>query len=114
MKKIVIAAMLALPLWTAAQTTTIRVDTERITGQIDPKIYGAFMEPIGRDTEHPITNNLYGPLYNPDSPRANADGFNRDYIDAIRELRITNLRWQLYVELQLAGRHRPERAASRA
>jgi alpha-N-arabinofuranosidase len=93
MKKIITLALLALPLWAAAQTATIRIDTERIIDQIDPKIYGAFMEPIGRDTEHPITNNLYGPLYNPDSPKANADGFNQEYIDAIRELKITNLRW---------------------
>ena len=93
MKKMTTLVLSVLPLWAAAQTTTIRIDTERIIDTIDPKIYGAFMEPIGRDTEHPITNNLYGPLYNPDSPKANADGFNQEFIDAVRELKITNLRW---------------------
>ncbi len=93
MKKILALVLCALPLVAAGQTTTIRIDTDRIIDSIDPKIYGAFMEPIGRDTEPPIVNNLYGPLYNPDSPKANADGFDQEFIDAVRELKITNLRW---------------------
>ncbi len=95
MKKLFILALAALPLAGAAQNrvTTIRVDTDRVIDTIDPMIYGAFMEPIGRDTEHPIENNIYGPLYDPSSPRANADGFITDVINEIRELQITNMRW---------------------
>ena len=50
-----------LPLFAAAQTT-ITVNTDRVIGKIDHNIYGVFMEPIGRDQEPPIENNLYGPL----------------------------------------------------
>lgn len=93
MKKIFTTVLFALPLTLLAQTASIRVNTERIIGEIDPKIYGVFMEPIGRDTVFPITNNLYGPLYDPASPLANEDGFKTNYIDAMRELKITNMRW---------------------
>jgi alpha-N-arabinofuranosidase len=51
------------------------------------------MEPIGSSTEQPIRNTLYGTLYDPSSPLANEDGFITTYIDAMRELKITNMRW---------------------
>jgi alpha-N-arabinofuranosidase len=38
-------------------------------------------------------NTLYGNLYDPRSPLADANGFRKDYIDAMRELKITNMRW---------------------
>lgn len=93
MKRILTAILLIFPLLLIAQTAKIRIDTERIIGEIDPNIYGVFMEPIGRSTELPVRNSLYGPLYDPDSPLANADGFKTDYIDAMKELKITNMRW---------------------
>ena len=92
MKRLLSTFLLALPLVAGAQTT-ITVNTDRVTGQIDPNIYGVFMEPIGRDQEPPIENNLYGPLYCPGTPQANEDGFNTVYIDAFRELRIPAMRW---------------------
>lgn len=82
-----------LPLVLIAQTAKIRIDSERVIGDVDPNIYGVFMEPIGRSTDLPVRNSLYGPLYDPDSPLANKDGFKTDYIDAMKELRITNMRW---------------------
>jgi alpha-N-arabinofuranosidase len=93
MKRIFTTLLLALPLWLAAQTTSITINTDRIIGEIDPNIYGVFMEPIGSSTEQPIRNTLYGTLYDPSSPLANADGFKTDYIEAMRELKITNMRW---------------------
>ena len=38
-------------------------------------------------------NTLYGNLYDPSSPLADANGFRKDYIDAMKELKITNMRW---------------------
>ena len=82
-----------------AQKATIKIDIERTIGVIDPKIYGVFMEPIhfnGARLGLPDTvdfNTLYGNLYDPKSPLADANGFRRDYIDAMRELGITNMRW---------------------
>lgn len=73
-----------------AQDALIRFDKERIVGEIDPNIYGVFMEPIGRRDG---SNIVYGPLYDPESPYANEDGFNTRIIDAMRELKIPNMRW---------------------
>jgi len=82
-----------------AQSATIKIDVDRVISDIDPKIYGVFMEPIhfnGRRMGLPDTvdfNTLYGTLYDPKSPLADENGFRKDYIDAMRELKITNMRW---------------------
>jgi alpha-L-arabinofuranosidase len=82
-----------------AQNTQIKIDVERTVGEIDPKIYGVFMEPIhfsGRRMGLADTasfNTLYGNLYDPASALADENGFRKDYIDAMKELRITNMRW---------------------
>jgi len=91
MKKIFLLLVILLPFAVSAQKAIIRIDTERAIGEIDPNIYGVFMEPIGRNGS--TTNNVYGPLYNPSSPTANKDGFNTIIIDAMKELKITNMRW---------------------
>ncbi|MDR0694458.1 MAG: alpha-N-arabinofuranosidase, partial [Prevotellaceae bacterium] len=93
MKRFISIILIALPLSLMAQTASITINTERIIGDIDPNIYGVFMEPIGSSTEQPIRNTLYGTLYDPSSPLANKDGFITTYIDAMRELKITNMRW---------------------
>ncbi|HWB94159.1 MAG TPA: hypothetical protein VG605_20035, partial [Puia sp.] len=82
-----------------SQTATIKIDVKRPIGNIDPLIYGVFMEPIhfnGARMGLPDTvnfNTLYGTLYDPRSPLADSNGFRKDYIDAMRELKITNMRW---------------------
>jgi alpha-L-arabinofuranosidase len=93
------------PLCTLAQPDThpgkaiIKIDIERTRGEIDPRIYGVFMEPIhlnGARIGLPDTadfNTLYGTLYDPSSPLADKNGFRKDYTDAMKELKITNMRW---------------------
>jgi len=82
-----------------SQTATIKIDVDRVVSEIDPKIYGVFMEPIhfnGRRMGLPDSvefNTLYGNLYDPKSPLADGNGFRKDYIEAMRELKITNMRW---------------------
>ena len=82
-----------------AQTATIKIDVDRAIGEIDPKIYGVFMEPIHFNgarmglSDTVDFNTMYGNLYDPSSPLANEDGFRKDYIDALKELRVTNMRW---------------------
>jgi len=57
------------------------------------------MEPIhfnGKRTGLPDSvdfNTLYGTLYDPASPLADENGFRKDYIDAMKELKTTNMRW---------------------
>jgi alpha-L-arabinofuranosidase len=99
MKKLLFTLLLSLPSLLFAQTAKIKIDIERTIGEIDPKIYGVFMEPIhftGRRFGLPDSvhfNTLYGNLYDPSSPLANEDGFRKDYIDAMKELKVTNMRW---------------------
>lgn len=92
MKRFLTTICLAIPMLASAQTT-ITINTDRVIGDIDKNIYGVFMEIIGRDQEPPIENNVYGPLYCPGTPQANADGFNQVYIDAFKELQIPAMRW---------------------
>ncbi len=90
MKKLFITIFLLTACSVYAQTAKIKIDVTRVVGEIDPKIYGVFMEPIGRRGN---TNTVYGNLYNPSSPLADADGFRKDYIDAMKELKIPCMRW---------------------
>ncbi|HEX3080406.1 MAG TPA: hypothetical protein VHQ04_08090, partial [Puia sp.] len=82
-----------------AEPAIIKIDIERTKARIDPKIYGVFMEPIhlnGARVGLPDTtefNTLYGTLYDPSSSLADENGFRKDYIDAMKELKITNMRW---------------------
>ena len=99
MKKIIITSLLVLPFILLAQTAKIKIDVHRSIGEIDPKIYGVFMEPIhfsGRRMGLSDTaefNTLYGNLYDPSSPLADENGFRKDYIEAAKEIKITNMRW---------------------
>jgi alpha-N-arabinofuranosidase len=99
MKKLLFVFLLTLSSPVFAQTAKIKIDVDRTIGEIDPKIYGVFMEPIhfnGRRMGLPDTadfNTLYGNLYDPSSPLADEKGFRKDYIEAMKELKITNMRW---------------------
>ncbi|MDP4248292.1 MAG: alpha-L-arabinofuranosidase C-terminal domain-containing protein [Bacteroidota bacterium] len=98
MKKIALALVLLFPWVVNAQNAKIKIDAERSIGEIDPKIYGVFMEPIqisGRRglPDSPRLNTLYGTLYNPASPLADENGFRKDFIEAMKELKVTNMRW---------------------
>jgi alpha-L-arabinofuranosidase len=99
MRKFLTNLLLVIPVVIFGQTAKIKIDVDRIIGEIDPKIYGVFMEPIhfnGKRMGLPDTvdfNTLYGNLYDPKSSIADENGFRKDYIDAMKELKITNMRW---------------------
>jgi alpha-N-arabinofuranosidase len=99
MKKLFALIVIILSCLTPAQTARITINPNRSIGEIDPHIYGVFMEPIhfnGRRMGLPDSvefNTLYGTLYDPSSPLADKNGFKKDYIEAMKELKITNMRW---------------------
>jgi alpha-N-arabinofuranosidase len=100
MKKILsILFVIAITCCSPAQTARISINPDRVISEIDPHIYGVFMEPIhfsGRAMGLPDTaefNTLYGSLYDPSSPLADENGFKKDYIEAMKEIKITNMRW---------------------
>jgi len=99
MKKLFFTILIVFPFALFAQAAKIKIDVTRTIGEIDPKIYGVFMEPIhfsGRRMGLPDTvsfNTMYGNLYDPSSPLADKNGFRKDYIEAMKELKVTNMRW---------------------
>jgi alpha-L-arabinofuranosidase len=99
MKKSFFTLLVVFPIILSAQNAKIKIDIDRTIGAIDPKIYGVFMEPInfnGKMMGLPDSvsfNTLYGNLYDPSSSLADRNGFRKDYIEAMKELKVTNMRW---------------------
>jgi alpha-N-arabinofuranosidase len=63
----------------------VAVDPARTLGRIDRKLFGGFVEHLGRC--------IYGGLYEAGSPLADERGFRTDVLALLRELRLGVLRW---------------------
>jgi alpha-N-arabinofuranosidase len=63
----------------------IKIDPERIIGEIDRNIFGGFVEHLGRC--------IYGGIYEPGSPLADKQGFRNDVLGALRRLGIAIVRY---------------------
>ena len=63
----------------------ITVDKYSILSQIDPRIYGSFLEHLGRA--------VYEGIYQPDQASADEQGFRRDTLEIIRELNVPVVRY---------------------
>ncbi|MCL6538740.1 MAG: hypothetical protein K6T28_09190 [Acidothermus sp.] len=61
------------------------VDVGQSLGHVDRKIFGGFIEHLGRC--------VYGGIYDEGSPLADADGFRTDVLALLRGLRVSVLRW---------------------
>jgi alpha-L-arabinofuranosidase len=66
-------------------TARVTLDNERTIGAISPLLFGGFAEHMGRC--------VYGGLYDPGSPQADERGFRRDVQAALREMRLSILRY---------------------
>lgn len=58
---------------------------KHIIGHRSPLIYGHFIEHFHRQ--------IYGGIYDPNSPLSDEDGFRTDVIDALKKIKIPILRW---------------------
>lgn len=67
------------------EPAVIKIDFDRKIGTIDPNIYSGFVEPIG--------TTVYGNIYNPSSPLADENGFRKDLIQLLTQLKIRSIRW---------------------
>lgn len=65
--------------------TSIAVDPLRPVGQLDRKVFGGFIEHLGRC--------IYGGIYEEGSPLSDERGFRKDVLGLLRELRPGVLRW---------------------
>src|SRR4028119_1846360 len=67
------------------ETARIIADPEFRIGTVDPRLYGSFIEHLGRA--------VYGGIYEPGHPTADDMGFRRDVMDLVRELRVPIVRY---------------------
>jgi alpha-L-arabinofuranosidase len=63
----------------------ITLDPKRVVGTIDRRLFGGFVEHMGRG--------VYGGIYEPDHPTADGEGFRQDVIDLVREMGLTTVRY---------------------
>jgi len=86
MRKIIITIVIALWVSAAMAQNTIVIETDSAKTKISKHIYGHFAEHISRV--------IYDGLYVGDkSDIPNTDGVRNDVIEALKELKIPNLRW---------------------
>lgn len=67
------------------QNARVIVDREFIVDELDRRVFGAFVEHLGRC--------VYGGIYEPGHPTADEQGFRQDVIDLTRELGATIMRY---------------------
>lgn len=63
----------------------ITLDARYQIGDIDPRLYGSFIEHLGRA--------VYGGIYEPQQPDADEHGFRRDVIEMVREIGVPIVRY---------------------
>ncbi|MCX5661981.1 MAG: alpha-N-arabinofuranosidase [Planctomycetota bacterium] len=61
------------------------LDRDFTIGAVDPRLFGCFVEHLGRC--------VYGGIYEPGHPRADARGFRQDVLELVRELNIPVMRY---------------------
>lgn len=64
---------------------SIILDKDYVVGQIDERIYGSFIEHLGRA--------VYGGIYEPDHPEADELGFRKDVIEFVKKLNVPIVRY---------------------
>lgn len=63
----------------------IRVDGELVSGTVDNRMFGSFVEHLGRA--------IYGGVYEPDHASADESGFRKDVLNLVRELKVPIIRY---------------------
>ena len=63
----------------------IVLDPAFVVGKTDPRLFGSFVEHLGRC--------VYGGIFEPGHPTADGDGFRQDVLELVRELGVTVIRY---------------------
>src|SRR4051794_6066968 len=66
-------------------TARLTLDCDYRIGDIDPRLYGSFVEHMGRC--------VYEGIFEPGHPEADAKGFRRDVANLVRELGVPVIRY---------------------
>src|SRR5437868_4556883 len=65
--------------------TRVKIDAEQIVARVNPRIFGQFIEHLGRC--------IYGGIYEERSPLSDDQGYRKDVQAAVERLRVPVLRW---------------------
>jgi alpha-N-arabinofuranosidase len=63
----------------------IKIDTDRVIGEVHPHLFGNFAEHLGRC--------IYGGIWDEGNKLSDADGYRKDVMEAVRGLNVSILRW---------------------
>ena len=63
----------------------IKIDKNNVISEIDKRIYGSFIEHLGRA--------VYNGIYEPEHPTADDMGFRKDVLDLINQLNVPIVRY---------------------
>ncbi|RIX59613.1 alpha-N-arabinofuranosidase [Paenibacillus nanensis] len=67
------------------QKSTMLIDKNFTVSEVDPRLYGSFIEHLGRA--------VYGGIYDPGHPTADENGFRQDAVEAIKALNVPIIRY---------------------
>ena len=67
------------------EKTTVTIHTKFAIGRVDSRIFGGFIEHLGRC--------VYEGLYEPGSKHANDEGFRKDVLESLGRLKMTTMRY---------------------
>ena len=70
---------------TTSTATRVYVDTRRTIGDIDPNLFGSFLEHLGRA--------IYDGVYDPGNKLSDSNGFRKDVLDEIRKIGVPIVRY---------------------
>jgi len=65
--------------------TTVLVDSKRVVSTLDRRLFGSFLEHLGRA--------IYGGIFEPGSALADTHGFRRDVLGEVRSLQVPLVRY---------------------
>lgn len=65
--------------------TRVYLDPVRLISKRDKRLFGAFLEHMGRA--------VYTGVYEPDSPHADEEGFRKDVVDVVKDMRVPVVRY---------------------
>jgi alpha-N-arabinofuranosidase len=74
-----------MPPTPTTHAATVHLHTEHRVGPVDERIFGGFLEHLGRA--------VYEGVYDPGNPRSDERGFRTDVLDALRTLRMPTVRY---------------------
>ena len=63
----------------------LHLEADSIVGEVDPRLYGSFLEHLGRA--------VYGGIYEPEHESADEDGFRGDVLSLVKELNVPIVRY---------------------